>query len=240
MNLATAFVAAVERNRLKTAIFCGENQYSYEVLCGQCQWLADRLQTDFRVRPGDRIGVWLKNCPEFVSVIFGVLQAGAVVVPINNFLKPEEVSYILADAGAKVLITEKATAEAQAQLASKAPELRFFQIEELAGGTAGGAEPAIVSDRRESDLALIVYTSGTTGRPKGAMLSHGNLLCNVESCHQVLQTVSLDRFAVLLPMFHSFMLCVGLWITRSYSAMISTRSRNAALTAVCQGQRLNG
>jgi long-chain acyl-CoA synthetase len=61
----------------------------------------------------------------------------------------------------------------------------------------------------ESDLAVIIYTSGTTGRPKGAMLSHGNLLANVESCRIVLAAVDLDRFAVVLPMFHSFMLTVG-------------------------------
>src|ERR1035441_3786068 len=64
--------------------------------------------------------------------------------------------------------------------------------------------------RTESDLAVIIYTSGTTGRPKGAMLSHGNLLHNVESCRIVLQTVAGDRFAVLLPLFHSYMLTVGL------------------------------
>src|SRR6266436_4299457 len=61
-----------------------------------------------------------------------------------------------------------------------------------------------------SGLAVIIYTSGTTGRPKGAMLSHGNLLHNVESCRIVLRTVAADRFVVLLPMFHSYMLTVGL------------------------------
>src|SRR5207249_3638225 len=61
----------------------------------------------------------------------------------------------------------------------------------------------------ESDLAVLIYTSGTTGRPKGTMLSHGNLLSNVESCRQVLAAVEADRFVILLPMFHSFMLCVG-------------------------------
>jgi len=59
-------------------------------------------------------------------------------------------------------------------------------------------------------LAVLIYTSGTTGRPKGAMLSHANLLHNVESCRIVLRTVEADRFAVLLPMFHSYMLTVGL------------------------------
>ena len=59
---------------------------------------------------------------------------------------------------------------------------------------------------------MIIYTSGTTGRPKGAMLSHGNLLHNVESCRIVLETVQEDRFAVMLPMFHSYMMTVGIFL----------------------------
>src|SRR3989442_1533375 len=66
--------------------------------------------------------------------------------------------------------------------------------------------------RKESDLAVFIYTSGTTGRPKGAMLSHGNLLHNVEGCRLCLHTVEEDRFAVLLPMFHSYMLTVGIFL----------------------------
>src|SRR3989475_552089 len=100
MNLATAFAAGAEKNASKTAVFWGDAEYSYERLHAQSRWLAQRLQNDLRVQPGDRVGLWLKNCPEFISAIFSVLGAGGVVVPLNNFLKPEEVSYILADAGA--------------------------------------------------------------------------------------------------------------------------------------------
>ena len=212
MNLAMAFAASAEMNAGKTAVFCGDAEYSYEKLRGQAGWLAARLQKDFGVRPGDRVGLWLKNCPEFIAAVFGVLQAGGAVVPINNFLKPAEVSYILADAGAKALITEAATAEEQSELSAKLPGLNFFQIEEFAGAPDRPAPEPAPSTRTESDLAFIIYTSGTTGRPKGAMLSHRNLLCNVESCRQVLETVALDRFVVLLPMFHSFMLCVGIML----------------------------
>jgi long-chain acyl-CoA synthetase len=72
--------------------------------------------------------------------------------------------------------------------------------------------PIINCGRREQDLAVIIYTSGTTGRPKGAMLSHGNLLHNVESCRLVLETVDQDRMGVLLPLFHSYMLTVGIFL----------------------------
>ena len=209
MNLATAFAASAEKNAGKTAVFWGDAEYSYEKLGEQSRWLAARLQKDFCVRPGDRVGLRLKNCPEFITAIFGVLQAGGVVVPINNFLKPPETGYILADAGAKTLINGADSAEEQSELSLSMPGLKFFQIEELAGAPVQSSAGPAPAPRAESDLAFIIYTSGTTGRPKGAMLSHGNLLCNVASCRQVLETVALDRFVVLLPMFHSFMLCVG-------------------------------
>jgi len=210
MNLATAFAASVETNAARTAVFCGEAEYSYEKLWGQSCWLAARLRKEFGVRPGDRVGLCLKNCPEFIAAIFGVLQAGGVVVPINNFLKPAEASYILADAGATALIREGAPVEPTSELTAKLPGLKFFPVEEFAGAPAQpSVEPALTT-RKESDLAFIIYTSGTTGRPKGAMLSHGNLLCNIESGRQTLETDDRDRVVVLLPMFHSFMLCVGI------------------------------
>jgi long-chain acyl-CoA synthetase len=212
MNLATAFAAGAEKHARKTAVFWGDAEYSYEKLHAQSRWLARRLQNEFRVRPGDRVALWLKNSPEFISAIFGVLGAGGVVVPLNNFLKPDEVSYILADAGANVLITEAGTADAQSQLSARRPELKSFHIEEFAGMAVLAAGPAVFAQRTEADLAFIIYTSGTTGRPKGAMLSHANLLCNVESCRKVLEAIDLDRFVVLLPMFHSFMLCVGIML----------------------------
>jgi long-chain acyl-CoA synthetase len=159
------------------------------------------------VQPGDRVAIWLKNCPEFVSVLFGILQAGAVAVPINNFLKPDEVSYILKDCGAKMLISSGEMKEGTTRLGETVSSLQVLEIESM--GRSNEPIP-YENNQAERDLAVIIYTSGTTGKPKGAMLTHGNLLHNVESCRQVLQAVSFDRFAVLLPMFHSFMLTVGI------------------------------
>jgi long-chain acyl-CoA synthetase len=172
--------------------------------------LARKLQQDFDVQPGDRVGIWLKNCPEFVSGLFGILSAGGVVVPINNFLKAQEVEYILRDAGIRVLITEQSLSDALAQLTSRVPELRLVHVHDFLGLEKSAEGSPHACPRTVQDLAVIIYTSGTTGRPKGAMLSHGNLLHNVESCRQVMEAVSYDRFVVLLPMFHSFMLCVGI------------------------------
>jgi len=207
MNLALAFAQSARSDFSKTALFWGEVRFSYGQFWQQTLGVAQRLQSSFGVRRGDRIGVWLKNCPEFVPVLFGIWQAGALAVPINSFLKPAEVEFILADAGIEIVILDESMKDGFAKLASERPGLKAFFVESMAGQAGEEAEPR--SDTEEADLAVIVYTSGTTGHPKGAMLSHGNLLANVESCREVLKAVGEDRFAVVLPMFHSFMFTVG-------------------------------
>src|SRR5207244_6084579 len=88
--------------------------------------------------------------------------------------------------------------------------LRLAQVGDAGWGEPVGDKVRDWASSAANELAVIIYTSGTTGRPKGAMLSHGNLLHNIESCRIVLRTVEADRFAVLLPMFHSYMLTVGI------------------------------
>jgi long-chain acyl-CoA synthetase len=210
MNLATAFQASTRRHAEKPAIFWGEQVQSYTHIANSAQAMAMHLAGHFGVRPGDRVGLWLKNCPEFVPSVFGILLAGGVVVPINNFLKPEEVGYILEDAGMDVLITNAELGTQESALQAQRPGLRLFKVEEL-GSLPGGSPPAAPA-ASENDLAVIIYTSGTTGRPKGAMLSHRNLLHNVESCRRVLEATGEDRFVVILPLFHTYMMCVGLML----------------------------
>ncbi|MDB6021850.1 MAG: Acyl-CoA synthetase (AMP-forming)/AMP-acid ligase [Pedosphaera sp.] len=208
MNLATAFERTAGQNPQKTALYWGEKEYSFQDLLTETGRVAGYLQHQLGVQPGDRVGLWLKNCPEFIPALFGILQAGGVAVPINNFLKPAEVSYILADGGVDVLLTDATLAEGVPALKESRPDLRCVEVEIFAN-SALEIDTAKPPERQQTDLAVIIYTSGTTGRPKGAMLSNGNLLHNVESCRLVLYCVNEDRMAVLLPMFHSFMLCVG-------------------------------
>jgi long-chain acyl-CoA synthetase len=215
MNLASAFGTSVKKRPEKTAIFWSDREYSYAELWDQTNQVSHCLRTNFGIRPGDRVGLWLKNCPEFIGSLFGILHAGAVAVPINNFLKPDEVNFILNDAGIDALITDAELSSHSHSLMAVRPALRFLEIEslrEMPGRNGKFSEPPTHhrSHSAPNDLAVLIYTSGTTGRPKGAMLSHGNLLHNVESCRIVLQTVDLDRFVVLLPLFHSYMLTVGM------------------------------
>src|ERR1051325_3006053 len=218
MNLSHSFAASAQRHADKTALFWGEREYSFAELLEQALLVSEHLQQRLGVQPGDRVGLWLKNCPEFIPSLFGILHAGAVAVPINNFFKPDEVNYILRDAGINVLVTDAELGAHLPALSAARPGLRLFKVEEIAGGVTSverrvaseGSVSPVTRHLSPSDLAVIIYTSGTTGRPKGAMLSHANLLHNVESCRIVLQAVEGDRFALLLPMFHSYMLTVGI------------------------------
>ncbi len=213
MNLGTAFATSVRNSSEKPAVFWGEEVITYDQVWRNSQWMARWLQKNPGIKPGDRVAVWLKNCPEYVSVIFGIFLSGGALVPINNFLKPDEVSFILRDSGATVLISDGEMSEGTGKLREMFPGLRIFEVESIPRDPVGDPnEPSLIGSQKEDDLAVVIYTSGTTGRPKGAMLSHGNLLHNVESCRQVLRAVSFDRFVVLLPMFHSFMLTVGIML----------------------------
>src|SRR6266699_5006662 len=135
MNLASAFAASVQKHQQKTALYWGEREYSYAELWAQSMVVADQLQRRFGVKAGDRVGVWLKNCPEFIPALFGVLHTGAAVVPINNFFKPDEVSYILGDGGIDVLITDAELGAHFHAFTTARPHLRLFKVEELAEGS---------------------------------------------------------------------------------------------------------
>ena len=227
MNLAAAFTQSAHLRPQKTALFWGEQEFTYTALHDQSLAVARQLVEKFGVKPGDRVALWLKNRPEFIPAFFGIVNAGAVVVPINNFLKPAEVNYILSDSGSDLLITDEELGGHFPELAAARPTLELLRVEEFSGEDGGWKmedgknNPSSIlhhpsstlkpsSIPKASDLAVIIYTSGTTGRPKGAMLSHGNLLHNVESCRLILESVHEDRVAVLLPLFHTYMLTVGM------------------------------
>src|SRR6185437_15079093 len=129
MNLASAFSNSVQKHSEKTALFWGDAKYTYSELSSRSLFVAGILRHHFNVNPGDRVALWLKNCPEFIPALFGLLQTGAVVVPINNFLKPDEVAYILNDAGIDVLITDTELSAHFPALEAKRPSLKSMNAE---------------------------------------------------------------------------------------------------------------
>lgn len=158
------------------------------------------------VRPGDRVGVMVPNVPEFAVLYYGVLRLGAVVVPMNPLLKEREVRHHLQDSGARVVVAWSTSREAvEPAAASVGAALLVVEPDGLPDLLADAPPYAGVEPRAAGDTAVILYTSGTTGQPKGAELTHGNLLRNCEVVvNDLLQLTSEDVVFGGLPLFHSF------------------------------------
>ncbi|MBI4205032.1 MAG: long-chain fatty acid--CoA ligase [Betaproteobacteria bacterium] len=178
------------------------------------------------LKPGDRVAVMLRNSPEWVVFDQAALGLGLVVVPLYTQDRPDNVAYIINDAGCKVLLFEaleqwQSLREVRSQLGG------LTRILAVNPGTVDAAEPRLQSigewlpdeggetrhvPRDAQALATIVYTSGTTGRPKGVMLSHHNILSNVEACLSVLTPRQDDVFLSFLPLSHTFERTCGYYL----------------------------
>jgi long-chain acyl-CoA synthetase len=164
------------------------------------------------IKRGDKVAVLMHNCIEYIETYFAVISRGAVIVPVNTFLKAEEVAYILNDCGVKALFTSsdfgaivrdaEKTGTAALENVVSLDELKNFRHVKYSSLFGRGPLEPISAGCEE--LAAILYTSGTTGHPKGAMLSHKNLVTDVENSKDVIAVTEKDVFMCFLPMFHSF------------------------------------
>ena len=203
--------------RKKVALFEGKTELTYGDLLEKVDAFAGYLDT-IGIAPGDRVALFMQNSWEFVVAVFAISKVGAITVPINNFLKEAELSYILEDSGATLLV---ASAKFEKVVhASKAETLCRQIVWEgglrLTNEKNVAFEEALARNlqskpvmRTLDDLAVFFYTSGTTGKPKGAMLTSKNILSNSASGTEVMKITDKDRFIVFLPMFHSFAFSVG-------------------------------
>jgi long-chain acyl-CoA synthetase len=210
-NLACNLTARAERNGDLWALRLGENTISFSELDEATAGVAGLLRAR-GIEPGDRVGVMLPNVPEFAIAYYGVLRAGAVVVPMNVLLKQREVEFYLSDAGAKLIVAWSEFAPA-AQEGAAAAGADCLVIEP--GGfevVLAGSEPvAAVAERAGDDTAIVLYTSGTTGKPKGAELTHSNLRRNADvTARTLLDAGPTDVVLGALPLFHAFGQTCGL------------------------------
>ena len=204
MNLATNLARSADANGDRIAVRLGEQETTYRELDERSGRVAGLL-AERGVHAGDRVGIMLPNIPEFAAIYYGVLRAGAVVVPMNPLLKAREVSYHLSDSGAVLIFTTAMSADevhqgaAAAHAESVVVDAAFAELLSTATYVDG------VTERAGSDTAVILYTSGTTGTPKGAELTHDNLRRNAEIVvEKLLQLTADDVIFGGLPLFHSF------------------------------------
>ena len=177
MNMADFLARAARACGERPAISSGEAVHcTYEALARRAASMAGYLRNELRLTPGDRVAITMKNCPAFLEVLYAIWHAGCCALPINAKLHPREMAFILENAGARSCFATSDLMETVASLVDEiktlecvtevdTPDYRAFQSRE--------ADP--IEPQGPDDLAWLFYTSGTTGRPKGAMLTHQNL-----------------------------------------------------------------
>ncbi|HXO22122.1 MAG TPA: AMP-binding protein [Thermoanaerobaculia bacterium] len=210
MNLGDLFAIPCRRTPEKVALRCASGEITYAALFAAARGLAAGLQAR-GLGPGDRLAFFLGNGPELVTAHLAALLLGAVMVPIHLASRRREIAHLLADAGPRLLLTESAQLAVWEELApaERAGVEEVVLAEDLAGW-AGNPSVFLAPRVEGGDPALILYTSGTTGPSKGAMLSHDNLLATVTGLLAAWAWSPEDTLLLTLPLFHLHGLVVGL------------------------------
>src|SRR3954464_9396768 len=199
-NMAGILTETVAEHGDRPALKLDDTVVTYAMLDEGSARVAAMLE-DKGVEPGGRVGIMLPNVPYFGVVYYGVLRAGGVVVPMNPLLKGREVQFYLEDPGAKFLFAWHDFEEPARKGADEAGKELFLvqpgEFEKLLGEQEAWDE---VEERDDDDTAVILYTSGTTGTPKGAELTHSNLTKNVEACIDLFDYTEDDVLLGALPL----------------------------------------
>jgi len=207
--------ATARRHPSRTAIWCNDRSISFSEFDAESNRLANALYED-GVRHGDRVGLFMPNCAEYEVSFYAASKLGAVVCPLSPAYRSFEVTYQMRDADARVLITHAKLWNAVEALREDLPAVRLFIV---AGGNVTANEPNVqvfgellrkcpADPLRErvdlDDLAVLPYSSGTTGMPKGVMLTHRNLVCNHTQWGTVARMTAEDMYMVYLPLSHIY------------------------------------
>ncbi|MCU1629910.1 MAG: Long-chain-fatty-acid--CoA ligase [Pseudonocardia sp.] len=210
-NLAANLIATAEKYGDRPAVRLDDHVLSYRDLHAAAAAVAGTLRSR-GIAPGDRVGLVLPNVPAFPILFYGALLAGAAVVPMNPLLKAREVEYYLNDSGMSLVFGWDGGGDV-VPTAAEAVGIRGVVVSAL-GPSAEQleGEPITVPvERDDSDTAVILYTSGTTGQPKGAELTHRNLNTNAHmTVDTLIEITSDDVIMGCLPLFHVFGLTCGL------------------------------
>ncbi len=235
-TLADLLRGAAARHGARVALRMRGREVRYAELWGGAQALAGGLRAA-GVTPGDRVILMVPNSPEFVLAYFAIQVAGAIVVPAFPLLKPDELAHLLGDAEPRAILGVSLCYETIREARSRArvaPPAFIADADpgtlaegdrgwaDLAAGGPGSAPPP--PDDPEA-VAACLYTSGTTGRPKGALLTHRNLLANVASFRAVCPVTERDVFLTVLPLAHAFGATVMMLYPLSGGAMVVLEPR---------------
>ena len=229
------------------AIVYGATTIPYHRLSDAIDRLAAGLY-QLGLRRGDRIALMLPNVPHFIISYYALLKLGVWIVPLNIMLKETEVRYILEDSEAKGFIGWQNFSQTLSRAVANLDRchLHIFLGENLPPGSIdliqliSTGTPVQIESVALDEIAVVYYTAGTTGHPKGAMLSHENLLASVHGCRQTLLVGPEDRFLTVLPLFHSFGQVVGMHVPLASGAVVVLHSKldTAAIVQSVQTDRV--
>jgi len=211
-NLAVVLHESAKRWPGKKAVIHDQGSMTYAELDAA----SDRVAANLRrhgIEPGIAVGLQLPNIPQFLMAYFGILKMGSVVVPMNVLLKAPEIAHYLGDSDARAVITSAGTITEAAKGAGSAGVEKIFIVsagqhdedglgvdfEELLTGDQ--PEPPPYEQRDPGDTAVILFTSGTTGRPKGVQLSHFELFMNADAHRQGFEMTDADIMVAVAPIF---------------------------------------
>lgn len=219
-----------------SAAYHGENQALIQgdrrVTYGELEATVSRLANSLRARmaePGERVGLFMANSPEYVACLFAIIRAGGIAVPLSDQNTARGLKGVCRDFEPRTLFAEQRLLPRVLEASRDLPTLQTvivageaaypargggapwdharespLRIEQLAHLASSGVPDATADEGRETDIAMIIYTSGTTGEPKGVMLSHRNLCSNARSIVQYLKLTSEDRVMAILPFYYSY------------------------------------
>ncbi|CAM3344953.1 long-chain-fatty-acid--CoA ligase [Stackebrandtia soli] len=222
LNLAVLLEDSTRSVPDRVAVVAGDTRLTYAQVEAAASQVADALRAA-GVGPGDRVALTCPNTPHFPIVYYGILKLGAIVVPLNVLSSAREIAYYLRDSESVAYLCFEGTpdlpmAKAGYAAFSEVDECRTFVTLTIDPGApspfegsqtlsefTAGRLPSVPSvPTSETDTAVILYTSGTTGSPKGAELTHSNMIQNVQVCHRLFGLGTGDTYLVALPLFHSF------------------------------------
>ena len=202
MNIAEILLRSTKNSPTKVAILVGDEDYlSYEQLSSRVACLGKGLKLKYDLKPNDRVAIFSANCKEYLEALYAIYWIGAVSVPINHKLHPKELSYILEDSGAKVLMVSD-------ELSNTIKDIAYSTKQILVLGSPDYektfSDPGAQILRRElEDVASLFYTSGTTGKPKGVAQTHRNLMAMTLSYLTDVDEINLgDAILYAAPMSH--------------------------------------